>query len=513
MSKAVSGRWSVVSREGVRRRAASRRLAAFASLAGFLLTGLAAVACTPTPPSPSAGPASALPPTAVASEEAAPSASPAGLTPEGPYILFAGQNSGVSIANADGSHPRRLTDQWLFGFDLHHALSPHGDRLAVVARDEDGYNLIEIHLPDGQARTLAQLISISRAEEAVLTSEPAKAAMMISMYDNIAWQPPDGRLIAVAAAADGPTSDVYLVDTISGEIRQLTDGPSQAINPSWSPDGEFIYHVGVSLVPPYGGAIFGFNRMDGEWAVNAIDGQVVAQPPLMHPSDFDGWFDERHYLMSDRDGKMAKVDVATGTPGAVLADFCSVYDAEQSGPGGTLVLSVLPEADCPSGSGVYLWDPATTDKPTLIDSERSWGMEWLEESDVFYVYPIALFSADGSRRSESPTLESSFKPAVSMAGYEAWEIIENTQGRVVVGPAGRLARDPAGGCLRAAMGPGHRRDPAHRGGGRHVVRRLGAGLRTAGHGRSRRKRRSGDLGTLDRPHGVPRSNTRSNSSR
>jgi hypothetical protein len=109
-----------------------------------------------------------------------------------------------------------------------------------------------------------------------------------------------------------------------------------------------------------------------------------------------------------------------------------VYDAEQSGPGGTLVLSVLPEADCPSGSGVYLWHPATTDKPTLIDSERSWGMEWLEESDVFYVYPIALFSADGSRRSESPTLESSFKPAVSMAGYEAWEIIENTQGRVVV---------------------------------------------------------------------------------
>jgi hypothetical protein len=355
--------------------------------------------------------------------------------------LFAGQDNGIWIANPDGSFPTQISDQWLFGFDLHHALSPLGERLAVVTRDDQGYALREILLPDGDSRTLARLIDITEDEEAVLTSDKAIAAMMVSGYDNIAWQPPDGRRIAVAAASDGPTSDIYIVDTVSGEVQQLTDGPSQAIDPSWSPDGEYVYHIGVSLVPPFGGAIVGFNRIDGAWSVNASSGEVVGQPPIMHPADFGGWLDERHYWMTDRDGRIASVDVATGEAGAVLPGFCPVHEAAQSSRSGTLLLSVLPESDCPSGPGVYFWDPAEVRQPAPLDPQRSWGMEWLEESDAFYVYPIALFSADGSRRSEPPVLDASYEPAVSIAGYEAWEVIQNTQGRVVVRAGGDAWRE------------------------------------------------------------------------
>jgi len=116
--------------------------------------------------------------------------------------------------------------------------------------------------------------------------------------------------------------------------------------------------------------------------------------------------------------------------------FCPIAEAVRSEDTGTLLLSVLPETDCPTGAGVYLWDPAGTNEPILLDSEQSWGLQWLQESSVFDVYPMALFSPEGSVRSEPPTADSSFHPAVSMKGYEAWEVIEDTQGRVVVRVAG-----------------------------------------------------------------------------
>jgi hypothetical protein len=348
-------------------------------------------------------------------------------------VLFAGQNIGVWITNPDGGFPTQLSDQWLLGFDLHHALSPQGDRLALVTQNEAGLDLVEITLPDGAARTLAHLISITPEDVTFHpTSETSIAAMMIGGYDTVAWQPPDGRLIAYAGAADGPTSDIYVVDTTSGAIRQLTDGPSQAIFPSWSPDGRYVYHLGVSLAPPFGGAIIGFNRVDGSWAVRESDGEIIDQPPLGHPRRFLGWLDAARYLILDSDDEISAVEAETGEARVLLTGFCPIGDAVRSEIAGTLLLSILPETGCPSGVGVYLWDPAGTSQPMFLDPERSWGLTWMAESEIFQDYPTALFSADGSVRREPPVQDISFHPAVSKQGTEAWEVIENTQGRVVV---------------------------------------------------------------------------------
>jgi hypothetical protein len=51
---------------------------------------------------------------------------------------------------------------------------------------------------------------------------------------------------------------------------------------------------------------------------------------------------------------------------------------------------------------------------------------------VFYAYPEALFSADGSIRYDPPVYDKSYQPAISQKGYEAWEVIENQKGRVEV---------------------------------------------------------------------------------
>ena len=404
----------------------------------FVAAVVAAVACGTIPPStlPTAPSATSILPTSPG-EPSAGTAAPAGLASQGPFVLFAGQNIGVWLANPDGSFPTQLSAQWHFGFDLHHALSPGGDRLALVTRNETGLDLVEITLPDGATRTLAHLIRIT-PDQLTLdpTSEKSIAAMMIGEYDTIAWQPPDGQRIAYAGAEGGPTSDIYIVDTTTGEIRQLTDGPSQAIFPSWSPDGRHIYHVGVSLVPPFGGAIVGFNRIDGSWAVRVSDGEIISQPPLVHPSDFLGWLDESHYLALDWTEELSEVDVGNGDARAPLMAFCPIADAVRSGDNGTLLLSVLPETKCSSGVGVYLWDPKAANEPALLDPERSWGLQWLKESAVFDVYPMALFSPDGSIRRDPPVRDSSYHPALSKRGFEAWEVIENTQGRVVVRVAG-----------------------------------------------------------------------------
>ena len=68
-----------------------------------------------------------------------------------------------------------------------------------------------------------------------------------SAITRVAWQPGDGRLLAFIGASNGPTADLYLYDTQTREITQLTDGPSQAVLPVWSPDGQYILHLGAKL--------------------------------------------------------------------------------------------------------------------------------------------------------------------------------------------------------------------------------------------------------------------------
>jgi hypothetical protein len=56
----------------------------------------------------------------------------------------------------------------------------------------------------------------------------------------------------------------------------------------------------------------------------------------------------------------------------------------------------------------------------------------MPESALFQAYPEALFSSDGNTRYDPPVYDSSYDPAVSRDGYQAWEVIENQRGRVVV---------------------------------------------------------------------------------
>ncbi len=360
---------------------------------------------------------------------------PTSLNATGPYVLFKGEN-GIWISNPDGSFLTQIFEGENHT-GLRNALSPSGDRLAVVITTDQGLDLVLVNIPSGEMQTIANLIRITRNEEINDPLSPkAFATYAIRDYDNLAWQPGDGRLLAFTGAINGPTSDLYLYDTQTQEITQLTDGPSQGIAPIWSPDGQYILHFGVSWVPPFGGAILGANQLDGVWAVKASDGSLITLPkPEGVNPNFIGWQDASHYITYDSNDEcisqnLHSVDVTNGATVPIM-DFSFYYYVAQSSENGALLFSSASGCASSLGEGTFLLLPGET-TPTMLLDKRVWEVDWLPESRVFFAYPEALFSSDGVTRYDPPVYDASYEPAISKDGWQVWEVIQNQQGRVVV---------------------------------------------------------------------------------
>jgi hypothetical protein len=90
-------------------------------------------------------------------------------------------------------------------------------------------------------------------------------------------------------------------------------------------------------------------------------------------------------------------------------------------------------AGCPNspGEGTFLLPEGQTTPIQLLD-KKVYEVSWVPESQAFYAYPEGFFSAEGTKVYEPPVYEKSFHPAISPSDYQAWEVIENQQGRVVL---------------------------------------------------------------------------------
>jgi len=124
------------------------------------------------------------------------------------------------------------------------------------------------------------------------------------------------------------------------------------------------------------------------------------------------------------------VDVATGNT-SPIADFCFSSRPAWSPANGAILLSVDAECDCSTGEGVFLYLPGQAASIKLLD-KKAYEVHWLPESGMFYAYPDALISADGSARFDPPLAGSSYHPAVSKSGHQAWEVVVEHRGRVMI---------------------------------------------------------------------------------
>ncbi len=170
---------------------------------------------------------------------------------------------------------KRLTDHRKGNYYLNvkPAYSPHGDKITFLSDRSDYNDIYVMSAIDG--RILRRLVKGEKSGD---------YEEMHWLKGGISWSP-DGSRIAFTAKS-GPEDALYIVDAVSGEVRQkLTFGLDAAFSPSWSPDGTRIAFVGLKagasdlyLIELTGGRLSKltddtFDNTDPQWSP---DGQMIA---------------------------------------------------------------------------------------------------------------------------------------------------------------------------------------------------------------------------------------------
>jgi hypothetical protein len=130
----------------------------------------------------------------------------------------------------DGTDWRRLTFTPASEFDPH--IAPGGRQIVYVRReavDDASVSSIWVMSSDGQNQTL-------------LLAEPE------TNYERPVWSP-DGRYIAYSATVARRFSQIFLYDTLTGDVTQLTANPFNSRFPSWLPAGDALIYNSFTPVP------------------------------------------------------------------------------------------------------------------------------------------------------------------------------------------------------------------------------------------------------------------------
>jgi hypothetical protein len=116
------------------------------------------------------------------------------------------------------------------------------------------------------------------------------------------WSP-NGRYLAFSAAPEGPSSDLYMYDTQTGNILRLTSGPDSVAQIWWSPDGRWILMGELhESIYPYTTSL---------WAVSARDNEMRQLYSLENgfPQSILGWLDDKRFIVFDGTGLNNPLDL------------------------------------------------------------------------------------------------------------------------------------------------------------------------------------------------------------
>ena len=333
---------------------------------------------TPTPSLPDKPTATAtLSPEPAATHTATPTVAPqAALSVSGPWALILNQE-GVWAANADGSGLTHLAQDVV----PHRALSVSGRWIAYVTDTEAGFDpesrggltLKVLSLPEGTVHTVTELqipnVTKDSSEDLQFSAEHVYRAVIFE-GGGLAWSP-DGSTLAFVSGHEGVSADLYVYSRELREITRLTDGPSQAYQISWSPDGRYIFHTGASNFGTGAGYV-----MVGVWVARA-DGTGVRT--LYEPDPRTGaevlvdWVAVDtalvHSWRPDCGGRnLITVNVASGEIQVVWPDY---FNQATYNPETGAILIDAQDIDCnPEGaSGFYVMESGRTELEQVSDEE------------------------------------------------------------------------------------------------------------------------------------------------
>jgi Tol biopolymer transport system component len=218
------------------------------------------------------------------------------LNPKGPWLLSRDTDNIylIQAKRVDGINPERVVSP----SSLVDMIAPSGGRLAfITSADPEGLRGLHLTIYNLAQRKVEKVINLTSAKTdppaGAMPGDPSvEAVRSITDFTSIAWSP-DGRSLAFIGVQDGPSSDLYSYSLDSGKILHLTDGPSQAYGPTWSPDGKYIVQFGVTAF----GTGAGFT-MAGAWAARADNSAVISlYTPTSSGENALGWIDANTLLV------------------------------------------------------------------------------------------------------------------------------------------------------------------------------------------------------------------------
>ena len=359
-------------------------------------------AASPTTPAPSATATSAKTATETPT---APSAIMVSLSETGPWwAFFIGEGiwaDSIWAVNPDGSGLTELARKLIIvPQDLNEAVAPTGGLLAfATAADTQlrGLTLNLLKLPEGEIRSQFALSSPDTEPEpgADPALRPPEPLVAISSEVGFAWSP-DGQQLAFMAAFEGPSSDLYVYSLQDERLTRLTDGPSEGIRPTWSPDGKYILHFGVETL----GTGAGYT-MSGVWAARADDSGVKSLYDVSGSSNevIVGWVSQDTfavYTHSFSRGGTLNLRTVNIETGAVQVLWEGLFNgAALDTTSGNLLLAVGPRAD--ESPGLYLVPPDGAPTQRIVEDVAT-RLSWSDEADLFFAlteFGVLAVSAQG----------------------------------------------------------------------------------------------------------------------
>lgn len=218
------------------------------------------------------------------------------LSNRGPWWVFQTWEH-LWATNADGSGltelPIPLGGQSIADWSA----APAGGRIAIVLTSPLAYRsrLVILSMNDRAVEADIELMSAQPTiDPAMPDMDVVTSHSAIAEHRSIAWSP-DGTMLAFIGRMHGPSADLYLYRTDDQSVTQLTDGPSHAYRPIWSPDGKYILHPGVESF----GTGAGYS-MAGVWAAQP-DGSAILEVDtdgLRGDFLFHGWLSPTTFLTS-----------------------------------------------------------------------------------------------------------------------------------------------------------------------------------------------------------------------
>jgi hypothetical protein len=185
----------------------------------------------------------------------------------GPWLVYGKStgDEGFFAANANGSGRKLVNIPEDYPGRV--AFSPSGFQMAynTYASEVIDQTLVVARFPDG--KILAEIPLFAQNWSALYGDQPGWLETDRAV-GQAKWSP-GGRYLAFVGALHGPSSDLYVFDLSTKEVRRLTDGPYQVLIMDWSPDGEWVVHQSIMSFGTGAG-------MAGEavWAA-ALDGSEV----------------------------------------------------------------------------------------------------------------------------------------------------------------------------------------------------------------------------------------------